>query len=135
MPSEIAVISLTQVIFALIFELAFWGRSVPPIVLLGMVLILAPTAWIAQRARVPGIARACACARARASGVMPVVMATASGLDVGVRAVAADEIGSRHRRAGRMMPDPHGSRRGDMCAGPVELGDEIAPRYSVTRGE
>ena len=53
MPSEIAVISLTQVIFALIFELAFEGRSVPPIVLLGMVLILAPTAWIMSRGRTP----------------------------------------------------------------------------------
>jgi drug/metabolite transporter (DMT)-like permease len=51
MPSEIAVISLTQVIFALGFELAFWGRTVPPVVLLGMVLILAPTAWIMSRGR------------------------------------------------------------------------------------
>jgi len=51
MPSEISVISLTQVIFALLFELVFWGRSVPPIVLLGMVMILAPTAWIMIRVR------------------------------------------------------------------------------------
>ena len=49
MPSEIAVISLTQVIFALVFERAFWGRSVPPIVLLGMAMILAPTAWVMTR--------------------------------------------------------------------------------------
>ena len=53
MPSEIAVISLTQVIFALIFELAFEGHTAPPIVLLGMVLILAPTAWIMSRGRTP----------------------------------------------------------------------------------
>jgi drug/metabolite transporter (DMT)-like permease len=51
MPSEISVISLTQVIFALLFELVFSGRSAPPVVLLGMVLILAPTAWIMTRAR------------------------------------------------------------------------------------
>jgi drug/metabolite transporter (DMT)-like permease len=52
-PSEIAVISLTQVIFALGFDILFWGRSMPPIALLGMVLILAPSAWIAARARTP----------------------------------------------------------------------------------
>jgi drug/metabolite transporter (DMT)-like permease len=50
-PSEIAVISLTQVIFALGFDIIFWGRTMPPIALLGMGLILAPTAWIAARAR------------------------------------------------------------------------------------
>ena len=51
MPSEISVISLTQVIFALIFDITFWGRTMPPIVLLGMMLILAPTAWIMIRER------------------------------------------------------------------------------------
>jgi drug/metabolite transporter (DMT)-like permease len=51
MPSEVAVISLTQVIFALIFDITIWGRAMPPIALLGMALILAPTAWIMRRAR------------------------------------------------------------------------------------
>jgi drug/metabolite transporter (DMT)-like permease len=51
MPSEVAVISLTQVIFGLLFDLAFWGRALSPIALVGMVLILAPTAWINLRDR------------------------------------------------------------------------------------
>jgi drug/metabolite transporter (DMT)-like permease len=51
MPSEIAVISLTQVIFALFFDLAFWGRTLAPPALLGMALILVPTAWITIRTR------------------------------------------------------------------------------------
>jgi drug/metabolite transporter (DMT)-like permease len=52
-PSGIAVISLTQVIFALGFDIVFWGRTMPPMALLGMALILMPTAWIAARARAP----------------------------------------------------------------------------------
>jgi drug/metabolite transporter (DMT)-like permease len=51
MPSEVAVISLTQVIFGLLLDLAFWGRALSPIALVGMVLILAPTAWINLRDR------------------------------------------------------------------------------------
>jgi drug/metabolite transporter (DMT)-like permease len=51
MPSEIAIISLTQVIFGLVFDITLWGRTMSPIALLGMVLILAPTAWITRRAR------------------------------------------------------------------------------------
>ena len=47
-PSEIAVISLTQVIFGLILDITFWGRAMPPASLLGMALILAPSAWIAR---------------------------------------------------------------------------------------
>jgi drug/metabolite transporter (DMT)-like permease len=54
MPSEIAVISLTQVIFGLVFDFLFWGRAMPPIAVLGMVLILAPTAMISRRARLTG---------------------------------------------------------------------------------
>jgi drug/metabolite transporter (DMT)-like permease len=49
LPSDIAVISLTQVIFALLFDVAFEGRALPPVALLGMLLILAPTAWIMTR--------------------------------------------------------------------------------------
>ena len=51
MPTEIAIISLTQVIFGLVFGITLWGRTMSPIALLGMVLILAPTAWITRRAR------------------------------------------------------------------------------------
>lgn len=54
MPSEIAVVSLTQVIFGLGFDITVWGRVMPPIALVGMVLILAPTAWVARRATLTG---------------------------------------------------------------------------------
>ena len=39
---------------ALGFDMVFWGRTMSPVALLGMALILAPTAWIAARARLPG---------------------------------------------------------------------------------
>jgi drug/metabolite transporter (DMT)-like permease len=51
LPSEIAVISLTQVIFALVFDIAFEGRVVSPTALVGMALILVPTGWIMTRPR------------------------------------------------------------------------------------
>ena len=50
LPSEVAVISLTQVIFGLGFDFTLWGRAMPPIALLGMLLILAPTALVTRRA-------------------------------------------------------------------------------------
>jgi drug/metabolite transporter (DMT)-like permease len=49
MPTRIAVISLTQVIFALGFDVAIWGRSLSPVALLGMALILVPTALNTRR--------------------------------------------------------------------------------------
>jgi drug/metabolite transporter (DMT)-like permease len=51
MPSEVSVISLSQVLFGLGFDVALWGRAMPPVALAGMVLILAPSAWITVRAR------------------------------------------------------------------------------------
>jgi drug/metabolite transporter (DMT)-like permease len=53
-PSEMAVISLTQVIFGLLFDFTFWGHSMSPLALLGMALILVPTAWISVGARLVG---------------------------------------------------------------------------------
>jgi drug/metabolite transporter (DMT)-like permease len=54
LPSEVAVVSLTQVIFGLGFDITVWGRAMPPIAMVGMVLILAPTAWTARRATLTG---------------------------------------------------------------------------------
>jgi drug/metabolite transporter (DMT)-like permease len=50
-PSEVAVISLTQVVFGLLFDVLFWGRTMPVTALLGLVLIVAPTAWLTSRSR------------------------------------------------------------------------------------
>ncbi len=50
-PTEVAVIGLTQVIFGLIFDVVLWGRLLPPAAILGMILILAPSAWINVRRR------------------------------------------------------------------------------------
>jgi drug/metabolite transporter (DMT)-like permease len=42
----ISVIALSQVLFGLIFDVLFWQRSVNAISLLGMLLVIAPAAWL-----------------------------------------------------------------------------------------
>jgi drug/metabolite transporter (DMT)-like permease len=49
-PGEVAVISLSQVAFGLMFDILVWGRQVEPLSWLGFALVLAPTAWLAGRA-------------------------------------------------------------------------------------
>lgn len=44
--SRISVIALSQILFGLIFDVLFWNRSVNLISLFGMVLVIAPTAWL-----------------------------------------------------------------------------------------
>src|SRR5499426_1354966 len=44
--SRISVIALSQILFGLGFDVLFWNRSVNLISLLGMALVIAPTAWI-----------------------------------------------------------------------------------------
>jgi drug/metabolite transporter (DMT)-like permease len=44
--SRISVIALTQILFGLGFDVLFWSRSVNLISLLGMVLVIAPSAWL-----------------------------------------------------------------------------------------
>jgi drug/metabolite transporter (DMT)-like permease len=44
--SRISVVALSQIIFGLGFDVLFWRRSVNLISLLGMVLVIAPTAWL-----------------------------------------------------------------------------------------
>jgi drug/metabolite transporter (DMT)-like permease len=48
-PTRIAVISLTQVIFGMIFDVVLRGRSLTPLSLLGFLLVLAPTVWVTSR--------------------------------------------------------------------------------------
>lgn len=45
-PARIAVLGLTQVLFAMIFDLIFEGRRLGPVSLAGFLLVLVPTAWI-----------------------------------------------------------------------------------------
>src|SRR5262245_5215928 len=44
--SRISVIALSQILFGLGFDVLFWNHSVNLISLLGMVLVIVPTAWI-----------------------------------------------------------------------------------------
>jgi drug/metabolite transporter (DMT)-like permease len=45
-PAKVSVVALTQVVFALAFEVFWWQRSFSPLTLLGMALVLTPTAWL-----------------------------------------------------------------------------------------
>jgi drug/metabolite transporter (DMT)-like permease len=49
-PSRISVLSLTQVLFAMGYDMAIEGRVLGPSTLLGFVLVLVPTAWITLHA-------------------------------------------------------------------------------------
>ncbi|HEX5084256.1 MAG TPA: EamA family transporter [Blastocatellia bacterium] len=44
--SRVSVIALSQILFGLGFDVLFWSRSVNLISLLGMALVIAPTAWL-----------------------------------------------------------------------------------------
>jgi drug/metabolite transporter (DMT)-like permease len=50
-PSRVSVVGLTQVGFALLFEISFESRQYTPSSLAGMLLVLAPTAWLLVRRR------------------------------------------------------------------------------------
>jgi drug/metabolite transporter (DMT)-like permease len=44
--SRISVVALSQILFGLGFDVLFWNRSINLISLLGMVMVIAPTAWL-----------------------------------------------------------------------------------------
>jgi len=50
-PAQVAVVNLTQIGYAAILEMLFLGRTFSPLTLLGMSLVLAPTAWVLLRQR------------------------------------------------------------------------------------
>lgn len=50
-PSRVSVVGLTQVGFALVFEVLFESRKYSALSLAGMLLVLAPTAWLLVRRR------------------------------------------------------------------------------------
>jgi drug/metabolite transporter (DMT)-like permease len=45
-PAKVSVVGLSQVVFALGFDVLLWQRSVDSTTLLGMSLVMAPTAWL-----------------------------------------------------------------------------------------
>lgn len=72
-PSKIAVLSLTQVVFGLGFDVFFQDRRLTWPTLLGFVMVLGPTAWITSRAarsRVPAAPEASP-SRSSIGGVLP----------------------------------------------------------------
>ena len=48
-PSRVSVVGLTQIVFALAFDLLFWQRPFGPLVVLGIALVVAPSAWLMLR--------------------------------------------------------------------------------------
>ena len=87
-PARLAVVGLTQVVFALGFDLAFWGRRIDPVMGLGFLLVLAPSAWLAglTSARLSSLNRA-------TMPETPVRLAPApAGEDLGESAAAPEEV-------------------------------------------
>ena len=48
-PSKVAVVGLTQVVFAMAYDVAIWGRRLDPLTLVGFGLVLGPTTWLSIR--------------------------------------------------------------------------------------
>ncbi len=57
-PSRVSVVGLSQVGFAMLLEMIFHGRTFTLLTLVGMVLIIAPTAWVLGRGQQEEPARA-----------------------------------------------------------------------------
>lgn len=49
-PTQVSVVGLCQVAFAMVLDMLFWGRTFTLPAALGFALVLAPTAWLAGRA-------------------------------------------------------------------------------------
>ncbi len=50
-PAKVSVVGLSQVVFALVFDVYLWGRTLNAAAALGTFLVLAPTAWLLTRPR------------------------------------------------------------------------------------
>jgi drug/metabolite transporter (DMT)-like permease len=48
-PSRVSVVGLMQIVFALAFDLLLWRREFGPLVVLGIALVVAPSAWLMLR--------------------------------------------------------------------------------------
>jgi drug/metabolite transporter (DMT)-like permease len=45
-PQKLAIVGLSQVVFALLFDLGIWGRTPDAWTLAGIILVMAPVAWV-----------------------------------------------------------------------------------------
>ena len=52
MPSRVSVVGLMQIVFAVAFDLLFWRRQFGPLVVMGIALVIAPSAWLMLRSPV-----------------------------------------------------------------------------------
>jgi drug/metabolite transporter (DMT)-like permease len=48
-PSRVSVVGLMQIVFALLFDLLLWQRQFGPLVVLGIALVVGPSAWLMLR--------------------------------------------------------------------------------------
>jgi drug/metabolite transporter (DMT)-like permease len=49
-PAKVSVVCLTQIVFALLLDMLWLGRPIPPVqTLVGVVLVITPTAWLMTR--------------------------------------------------------------------------------------
>ena len=48
-PAKVAIAGLSQVVFAMAYDVALWGRSIDPTTFAGFALVLAPTTWLSLR--------------------------------------------------------------------------------------
>ena len=48
-PSRVSVVGLMQIVFALVFDLLLWQRQFGPLVILGITLVVGPSAWLMLR--------------------------------------------------------------------------------------
>jgi drug/metabolite transporter (DMT)-like permease len=48
-PSRVSVVGLMQIVFALLFDLLLWRRAFDALVILGITLVVAPSAWLMLR--------------------------------------------------------------------------------------
>jgi drug/metabolite transporter (DMT)-like permease len=53
-PAKVSVVGLTQIVFALCFDVWLFGRRVDAVTLVGTALVIAPTAWLLTRPRNAG---------------------------------------------------------------------------------
>lgn len=48
-PSKVSVVGLMQIVFALLFDLLLWRRAFDALVIMGIALVVAPSAWLILR--------------------------------------------------------------------------------------
>lgn len=47
--ARVSVVALTQILFAFVFDWLIWHRGVNAVTLIGMTMVVAPTAWLLVR--------------------------------------------------------------------------------------